>query len=156
MKLITINSSGCGDPSNIAFYWLPGGCIHMAWIPPNSPSAAPQGGLLQLEGSLGQAAGGKMSTGALLEHMSIPWTETEASYCCVVQPGFGSAGQVRVVSFFPQQVIFIKFTILIFFSEMSYFFHMFVKQGRAEVRRDQHQRLFSFNNYVWQLLKHRL
>lgn len=52
--------------------------------------------------------------GALVERVSIPWTKTEASYCCVVEPGLGSAGQARVI-FFPQQVIFIKFTVLLFF-----------------------------------------
>lgn len=53
MKLLTINSSGCGDQSNIAFYWSPGGYIQTARIPLKSPALAPQGELLQLEGSLG-------------------------------------------------------------------------------------------------------
>lgn len=98
---------------------------------------APQGELLHLEGSLGQAAGGKLSTGALVEHVSIPWTKTEASYCCVVEPGFGSAGQAGVI-FFPASDIYkIYYFIFFFFLEMSYFFHMFVNQGQAEVQRDQ-------------------
>lgn len=107
---------------------------------------APQGELLQLEGSIGQAAGGKLSTGALVKHVSIFWTKTEASYCCVVEPGFGSAGLPRVI-FFPASDIY-KIYYFVIFSEMSYFFHMFVNQGQAEVQRDQHQQLFSFNNYV--------
>lgn len=120
MKLLTINSSGCGDPSNIAFYWLPRGYIHMAWIPPSSPSACST----ERVAAIGEEpwAGSRwetLSTEALVKCVSISCTKTEASYCCVVEPGFGSAGQARVIFF--QQVIFVKFTILLFFQKCRTF-----------------------------------
>lgn len=100
MKLLTINSSGCGDQSNIAFYWSPPGYIQAAWIPPNSPALAPQGELLQMEESLEQAAGGKHCPWGIWWNCDDP-TETEASYYCVMQPVFESAGQSGEDFFFP-------------------------------------------------------
>lgn len=74
---------------------------------------APQGELLQLEGSLGQVAGGKhCPRGALVEHARIPRTNTEASYYCVTEPGFDSSALSKENIFFFQIVIFIKFTSL--------------------------------------------
>lgn len=66
MKLLTINSSGCGDPSNTAFYWLPRGYIHRAWIPPNSPSACSTGRVAAVGGEPGAGSRWEsLSTGAL-------------------------------------------------------------------------------------------
>lgn len=98
MKLLTINSSGCGAPSNIAFYWLPQGYIHMAWIPPSSPSACSTGRVAAVGGEAWAGSWWEaLSTGALVKHGSISWTKPDPSYCCVVGPGFGSAGQARVI-----------------------------------------------------------
>lgn len=33
--------------------------------------------------------------GTLVEHARIPWIKTEASYYCVIEPVFDSAGQSR-------------------------------------------------------------
>lgn len=88
---------------------------------------------------------GALSMRTLVEHARIPWIKTEASYYCVIEPVFDSAGQSRekdLIFFFSQQMIFIEFTslnLLKNFLEMSYFSHIFMNQGGADVQRDLHQ-----------------
>lgn len=100
---------------------------------------------MQLAGNLGE------TTGALVEHARFPWTMIEANYCCVSKPVFDSTGQSREKDFyfyfFPVSDIYIiHFLKPIFFRNV--FFHMLVSQSGADVQSDQHQQVFSFNNYI--------
>lgn len=143
MKVLTTNPSGREDQSNIVFYWLLRLKSH--WNPP---------WLLRRESYCGRREGcGRQLVGSVVHEDSggtceDPLDKDRGQLLLCDRACFWFSWTIkgeRFNFFFSQQMIFIEFTslnLLKNFLEMSYFSHIFMNQGGADVQRDLHQNFF--------------